>query len=74
MFTKTIKTAVAALLLVGSVAVAKDGIYFNAAKGDKEHAYMTMVNEKLEDTGFVLSDPHERINDAYAEKYSKEPG
>ena len=74
MFTKTIKTAIAALLLTSSVAVAQDGIYFNAAKGDKEHAYMTMVNEKLEDTGFVLSDPHERINDAYAEKYSKEPG
>ena len=74
MFTKTIKTAIAALLLTSSVAVAQDGIYFNAVKGDKEHAYMTMVNEKLEDTGFVLSDPHERINDAYAEKYSKEPG
>ena len=74
MFTKTIKTAIAALLLASSVAVAQDGIYFNAAKGDKEHAYNTMVNEKLEDTGFVLSDPHERINDAYAEKYSKEPG
>lgn len=74
MFTKTIKTAVAALLLASSVAVAQDGIYFNAAKGDKEHAYNTMVNEKIGDVGFVLSDPHERINDAYATKYSTEPG
>lgn len=74
MFTKTIKTAAAALLLVSSVAVAKDGIYFNVAEGDKEHAYNTMVNEKIESIGFMLSDPHERINDAYAEKYSKEPG
>ena len=74
MFTKTIKTAAAALLLVGSVAVAKDGIYFNAVKGDAEHAYNTMINEKIEEIGFVLSDPHERINDAYATKYSKEPG
>ena len=74
MFTKTIKTAAAALLLVGSVVVAQDGIYFNAAKGDKEHAYNTMVNEKIEAIGFMLSDPHERINDAYATKYSKEPG
>jgi len=74
MFTNTIKTAVAALLLASSVAVAQDGIYFNAAKGDKEHAYNTMVNEKIEEIGFVLSDPHERINDAYGEKYSKEPG
>jgi len=74
MFTKTIKTAVAALLLVGSVAVAKDGIYFNAVQGDKEEAYNEMINNKIEEIGFVLSDPHERINDAYAEKYSKEPG
>ena len=74
MFTKTIKTVAAALLLAGSVAVAQDGIYFNAVKGDKEHTYNTMVNEKIEAIGFMLSDPHERINDAYAEKYSSEPG
>lgn len=74
MFTKTIKTVALALLFAGSVAVAQDGIYFNAAEGDKEHAYNTMINEKIEDIGFMLSDPHERINDAYATKYSKEPG
>lgn len=74
MFTKTIKTAVAALLLVGSVALAQDGIYFNAAEGDKEHAYMEMIEGPSEKIGFILSDPHERINDAYSEKYSKEPG
>lgn len=74
MFTKTIKTAVAALLLVGSVAVAKDGIYFNAVQGNAEEAYNEMINNKIEEVGFVLSDPHERINDAYAEKYSAEPG
>ncbi|MFC2074461.1 hypothetical protein ACFLR3_04340, partial [Campylobacterota bacterium] len=74
MFTKTIKSVALALLFAGSVAVAQDGIYFNAAEGDKEHAYNTMVNEKIEDIGFILSDPHERINDAYATKYSSEPG
>ena len=74
MFTKTIKTAALALLLASSAVVAQDGIYFNAAKGDKEAAYNTMVNEKIEDIGFMLSDPHARINDAYADKYSKEPG
>ena len=74
MFTKTIKTVALALLFAGSVAVAQDGIYFNAAEGDKEHVYNTMVNEKIEEVGFILSDPHERINDAYATKYSKEPG
>jgi uncharacterized protein (DUF302 family) len=74
MFTKTIKTAALVLLLMSSAAVAKDGIYFNAVKGDAEHAYNEMVNNKIEDIGFVLSDPHERINDAYATKYSEEPG
>ena len=74
MFRKTIKTAAVALLLAGSVAVAQDGIYFNAAAGDKEHAYMEMLEKDTESIGFILSDPHERINDAYAEKYSKEPG
>ncbi|PHR54679.1 MAG: hypothetical protein COA44_12375 [Arcobacter sp.] len=74
MFTKTIKTAAAALLLVSSVALAQDGLYFNAAEGDKEHAYMEMIEGPAEEIGFVLSDPHERINDAYAEKYSKEEG
>jgi len=74
MFIQTIKTTVLTLLLMGSVAVAQDGIYFNVASGDKEDAYNEMVNKKIESIGFILSDPHERINDAYAQKYSKEPG
>ncbi len=74
MFTKTIKNVALSLLLASSAVLAQDGIYFNAAEGDKEHAYNTMVNEKIEDIGFILSDPHERINDAYATKYSSEPG
>ena len=74
MFTKTIKLATIALLLAGSAAVAQVGITFNAVEGDAEHAYNEMVNEKIGDVGFVLSDPHERINDAYATKYSSEPG
>ncbi len=74
MFTKTIKNVALSLLLASSAVIAQDGIYFNAAKGDKEEAYNTMINEKIQDIGFVLSDPHERINDAYATKYSSEPG
>ena len=74
MFNKTIKTALVALLLAGSVAVAQDGIYFNAVEGNAEEAYNEMVNNKIEEAGFILSDPHERINDAYALKYSAEPG
>lgn len=45
------------------------GVRFNVIKGDAEKPYNTMVNKKLEATGFVLSDPHERINDGYATKY-----
>ncbi len=74
MFTKTIKNVALSLLLASSAVLAQDGIYFNAAEGDKEQDYNTMVNEKIEDIGFILSDPHERINDAYATKYSSEPG
>ncbi len=74
MFTKTIRNVALSLLLASSSVLALDGIYFNAAEGDKEEAYNTMINEKIEDIGFILSDPHERINDAYATKYSSEPG
>ncbi|MDF1880378.1 hypothetical protein JHD50_03505 [Sulfurimonas sp. MAG313] len=73
MFTKLVKNA-AALLLISSAVFAQDGIYFNAAQGDKDHAYMEMIEGPAEDIGFVLSDPHEHIDKAYAEKYSKEPG
>lgn len=71
---KTVKTFMISVLLCSSVLVAQDGIYFNAATGDKEGAYNTMVDEKLESIGFILSDPHERINEAYAQKYSNEKG
>lgn len=72
MFIKKIKTAIVAFLMAGSVVVAQDAIYFNAASGDKEHAYMDMVDNKIESIGFVLSDPHEKINDAYKTKYGTE--
>ena len=74
MFTKILKFLVVTLLLTTGVVFAQDGIYFNVAMGDKEDAYNEMLNEKLESTGFVLSDPHERINEAYAQKYSNETG
>jgi len=74
MIRKTVKTVVTGLLLISSVLVAQDGIYFNAAVGDKEQAYNEMVNTKIESIGFTLSDPHERINDAYAQKYSDKVG
>lgn len=59
----------AALSLAASVAFGAQGAKFYVGEGDKEHVYMDMVNNKISTIGFVLSDPHERINDAYKTKY-----
>jgi len=68
MINKLIKTT-AALSLVASVAFGAQGVMFNVVGGNADKQYNTMINEKIEDIGFVLSDPHERINDAYSTKY-----
>lgn len=62
-------TALIAVAVTASAAMAFDGIRFNVAKGNKEKQFMHMIENELEDVGFVVSDPHERINDAYKEKY-----
>lgn len=59
----------AALSLAASMAFGAQGVKFYVGDGDKEKEYMSMVNEKISSIGFVLSDPHERINDAYKTKY-----
>ncbi len=59
----------AALSLAASMAFGAQGVKFYVGDGDKEKAYMDMVNNKISTIGFVLSDPHERINDAYKTKY-----
>lgn len=58
-----------ALLMLSTVATAVDGVRFNVASGDKEEAFNRMVYESIETIGYTLSDPHERINDGYAEQY-----
>ncbi len=68
MFTKILMGA-AALSLAASMAFGAQGAKFYVGDGDKEKAYMDMVNTKIGTIGFVLSDPHERINDAYKTKY-----
>jgi len=68
MFTKLIQTTVA-LSLAASVAFGAQGIMFNVASGDKEAQYNSMVKEKIEGIGWILSDPHERINDAFQKRY-----
>ncbi|MCK9373902.1 MAG: hypothetical protein M0P91_11975 [Sulfuricurvum sp.] len=59
----------AALSLAASMAFGAQGVKFYVGDGDKEKEYMSMVNEKIAEIGFVLSDPHERINDGYKTKY-----
>jgi uncharacterized protein (DUF302 family) len=60
---------IAALSLAATMVMGAEGIRFSEIDGDAEEKYMHMVNEKIEDIGFILSDPHERINDAYKDKY-----
>lgn len=73
MFLKKVLLGAAALALSSVVAMgATDGVKFFVTKGDKEKAYEKMIKEDLEEIGFILSDPHERINDAYKSKYGTE--
>jgi len=71
MFNKLLMGA-AALSLAAAVAFGAQGVKFYVGDGDKEKVYNTMVNEKISALGFVLSDPHERINDAYKTKWGTE--
>ncbi len=66
---KNLIKATVALSIAASVAFGAQGVMFNVASGDKEAQYETMINEKIESIGWILSDPHERINDAYAKRY-----
>jgi len=59
----------AALSLAATVAFGIDGVKFFVGEGDKSEAYMTMINEKIQPIGFVLSDPHEHIDNAYKTKW-----
>lgn len=58
-----------ALSLAATVAFGIQGVKFYVGEGDKSEAYMTMINEKIEPIGFILSDPHEHIDNAYKEKW-----
>jgi len=58
-----------ALSLAATIAFGAQGVVFNVASGDAEEHYNAMINGQLKTAGYSLSDPHERINDGYAEKY-----
>lgn len=68
MLKKLLLTALAMSMTYTAIQAA-NGVRFNVIKGDAEKPYNEMINKQLEATGFVLSDPHERINDGYATKY-----
>lgn len=68
MIKNLIKSTVA-LSLAATMVFGAQGVMFNVASGDSEEHYNAMINGELKAAGYSLSDPHERINDGYAEKY-----
>lgn len=67
MFAKLTKVALLATV-TASLAFAGHGATLYGAKGDKEKTFMKVL-EDMEAKGYILSDPHERINDSYKTKY-----
>ena len=68
MINTLIKSTVA-LSLAASVAFAAPAVHFNVVPGDQEDKYEELLAGLEEATGFSVSDPHEKINDAYKERY-----
>ncbi|MBL1244711.1 MAG: hypothetical protein COA39_010045 [Sulfurimonas sp.] len=67
---KKIITSTLLLSLSVSIALAQPASRFNVIDGDQEEKYEKEFLPTLEDaTGFSLSDPHEKINDAYSKRY-----
>ena len=58
------------LSVAASVAFSAPAVRFNIIEGDQEEKYEKEFLPALEDaTGFSLSDPHEKIDDAYHKRY-----
>ena len=68
MIKKLTRTALI-LSVATTIAFGADALRFNVVGGDVEGKYNTLINKEIGSVGFVLSDPHERINDAYAKRY-----
>ena len=61
-------------LLIGTTTLAsananQDLAMMVTVKGDVEEKYNQLVEEKIKSIGFVLTDPHKRVNDGYKKKY-----
>ena len=69
MISKLIKSTVV-LSLLATVAFSADAVRFNVISGDQEDKYEKEFLPSLEKaTGFSMSDPHEKIDDAFALRY-----
>lgn len=68
MIRQLLKTTLA-LCLVATMAFGANGTRFNVIDGDVGKKYEELVNSSLNAIDFAISDPHERINDAYAKRY-----
>jgi len=69
MINKLIKSTLA-ISLATTVAFGADAVRFNVINGDQEDKYEKSFLPSLEKaTGFSMSDPHEKINDAYEKRY-----
>ncbi len=69
MISKLIKSTVV-LSLMATVAFSADAVRFNVISGDQEEKYEKEFLPSLEGaTGFSLSDPHEKIDDAFLQRY-----
>jgi len=68
-FLKTgLATAVAVSLSFSFADAKRLGAELWGASGDQDAKYMALT-KKINELGFVVSDPHPRINDAYKHKY-----
>jgi uncharacterized protein (DUF302 family) len=71
MFGKIVKTTLAVSLVV-TVAFGANGARFNVIDGDATEKYAHERGSSLNATGFGVSDPHEGIHDAYANRYGNQ--
>jgi len=69
MVSKFVKTTLV-LSIATTIVFGAQGLRLNAVDGNAESKYNDLINKKIQSVGFVLSDPHERINDAYEKKYA----
>lgn len=71
MLSRFTKLVLVAILASSFAFGAQLGADIKGVKGDKEKTFMKFLDE-MQKIGYVLSDPHERINDAYKTKFGSD--